>query len=834
MALKRKLNNPWLSNEINFSNDDILSRAQDIVQYFCPDGELVDFEWDALCPNRSDNHIGAFKYNINTNKWADFSFNKGGLGPITYVEYALGISYDEAKKKIEEFLSNPQKQAIYQSKKIAQQTQPAPVWTAVIPVPKEAISNIPFSLESKSDVKTTKYSYFTKEGQLAFYIIRKDFIDPITQQKQKTLWPLSYGHYENEIDHWAWKGVTNVLRPLYGIEKLKSLKPEQFILIVEGEKTCDAAQQLLGDTCQVMSWCNGAMAIKKSDWNDLLETFSYEDEKVNKDGLIKKTIHRYKKPIARIIIWPDNDEAGMKAAENIAELLGGVQVVILNSAKFPSGWDLADAQAEGWTKEKVLKFMTSIKYFVGDSFEPNDLWYAKWLSQCYGQEVRYDQTEKDYRIWNGYKWARDHTKKLNPMADEAFDKLNNKFKSKFVIKATEKLKNHGPREQVLKVFQSLPGISITADCFDQSLSHIALMNGVYDLNENKFSDSDPNFYNKKAMNCIYQKNPDPKIIKVWDDMLHQILVKEDGTPDEDLIRWFWQIIGYCLSGYTDNKCIYLCHGKKGDNAKSALLEAIGKCFGDYFKKISSDLIMDTKKQSDGNQASQFIYLKGIRFSVGTEIEQKQLSIKTIKDMVGGDTITARDLYEKPQDFRQTHKLFIYGNEKLKIPSSSEAIWTKLKLIPFNAYFPIGHPKRRDRVELEKELLNANAGFLYLAIQGWKDFQQHGFIEPDCVKKATQQYYDEENPFAGWLHKNFVNIADVTRQDVKQKEVREEWVAFCKQEEEEYDITPKAFSELLKKVGIKPYRGATNISYLEKLKRKTGVEKMIDMPSPSQT
>lgn len=121
-----------------------------------------------------------------------------------------------------------------------------------------------------------------------------------------------------------WNGTTFVSggfgdnRPLLNSEMAASL-PMAPILIVEGEKTLDAAAQYAPEGWVVVTWCGGANAWDKSDWS-LLKGHP-------------------------CVVWPDNDEPGLRAADGIRIELSRLKIksaAVAMSPKFPAGWDLAD------------------------------------------------------------------------------------------------------------------------------------------------------------------------------------------------------------------------------------------------------------------------------------------------------------------------------------------------------------------------------------------------------------------------------------------------------------------------------------------------------------
>jgi putative DNA primase/helicase len=141
-----------------------------------------------------------------------------------------------------------------------------------------------------------------------FYVVRKDKPDG-----GKDILPLIW-----DGSAWKWKAPP-APRPLYGKRQL-ALKPDAPVLVVEGEKTADAAA-LLYPSAVVITWPSGCKAIDKADWSPLAGR--------------------------RCVLWPDADAVGREAMAKLAIRLlkvGATQVRIVHPpADVPEGWDLADA-----------------------------------------------------------------------------------------------------------------------------------------------------------------------------------------------------------------------------------------------------------------------------------------------------------------------------------------------------------------------------------------------------------------------------------------------------------------------------------------------------------
>jgi putative DNA primase/helicase len=135
-------------------------------------------------------------------------------------------------------------------------------------------------------------------------------------------------------------------RPLYGAELLVKHK-EGRVLIVEGEKCANVAREALR-AYVVVTWAGGAQAVKKTDWTSLQDR--------------------------DVIIWPDADDAGGKAAAHIAEILSRIasRVRIIAPSDQADGWDIADAVASGWDAKAITTWCTEHIRQVFPSLEPEE------------------------------------------------------------------------------------------------------------------------------------------------------------------------------------------------------------------------------------------------------------------------------------------------------------------------------------------------------------------------------------------------------------------------------------------------------------------------------
>ena len=116
------------------------------------------------------------------------------------------------------------------------QSKPCPI----VPVPDDAP---PMQIRHpEHDEPTQSWPYHNAQGQLVGYICRWNFTNDEGEQ-DKLFWPVTYCDLGNGRKKWAAKGFPEP-RPLYRQPEIAA-NPHARVLIVEGEKTADAASILL-------------------------------------------------------------------------------------------------------------------------------------------------------------------------------------------------------------------------------------------------------------------------------------------------------------------------------------------------------------------------------------------------------------------------------------------------------------------------------------------------------------------------------------------------------------------------------------------------------------
>ena len=176
------------------------------------------------------------------------------------------------------------------------------------------------------------WAYRYADGELAGYVARWDRPDGGKEFRPLVL----------EGGRWQPKGIPEP-RPLYNLPELLA-RPDAPIMVLEGEKTCDAGKELFPAYVIVTSM-NGAMAPHLTDWSPLKGR--------------------------NVVGLPDNDSNGQRYVRKVAALVlneGALEFRIVQLPEgLPTKWDLADPVPDG---VDIKRLVAEAEPFVGDVGEP--------------------------------------------------------------------------------------------------------------------------------------------------------------------------------------------------------------------------------------------------------------------------------------------------------------------------------------------------------------------------------------------------------------------------------------------------------------------------------
>lgn len=580
------------------------------------------------------------------------------------------------------------------------------------------------------------YRYHDATGNLVGAVCRWEV------DGEKSILPATPG-----ANGWRWKAMPQP-RPLYRLPDILG-DPRPQIMVVEGEKNADDAARLLTGIV-VTTWAGGSNAAKQTDWSPV-------------DG-------------RRLVLWPDNDDAGDKAMATVAGIAldaGAAEIKIIRRDKNkPKGWDVSDAiRDDGWTAEDIIRYareraevwkpyetapsiparsagaenvvplsrgaQASAKpkpSVIGGIVEFSEVYLADIFSQRHADNLRYVASWGKWLEWTGQKW-------------EAEDTLREQYYARDVcIEASEALAAHQPTDakkiSTDRVIRSVVNIArydrrhaATAAQWDKDAWTINTPGGTVDLRTAEIRPHDPDDHITKITGCAPDWDmPTP----VFDRFLDQVT-----QGDRDIANFLKRVFGYALTGDTREHSLFFLYGT-GGNGKGTLLNTITGIVSEYGRTAPIETFTDS--QSD-RHPTELAMLRGARLVTAQETKEgRRWDESRIKSLTGGDPIAARFMHRDFFEFTPQFKLIVAGNHKPGLRSVDEAIRRRLKLIPFKARIP-----REDRdLALPEKLRSEWPGILAWMIDGCMEWQESGLEPPPVIAQATDAYLEGEDDIGSWI------------------------------------------------------------------------------------
>jgi P4 family phage/plasmid primase-like protien len=276
-------------------------------------------------------------------------------------------------------------------------------------------------------------------------------------------------------------------------------------------------------------------------------------------------------------------------------------------------------------------------------------------------------------------------------------------------------------------------------------------NGVYDLETNEFRDGLPTDY--LSVSCGYDYEEEPANIKDVQRIIKQIM------PNEAIRDYMLRVMSTCLSGKVIQR-VFLYNGF-GSNGKSLLLNLLGYTLGPYLCKLPISLITQ-KRQAADNANPQLAKARRAKCIVFSEPNKTdKLNAGIIKEMTGGESITARGLYKDPIEFLPMFKVFVLCNFLPLVDEDDYGIWRRLRNIKFTSKFvdePNPNKKNEFKIDytLEDRLHMYKSSFMFILLEYWKDYQVNGIPDIKEVMQATNEY-KKDNDFYQEYIDEFIEV-----------------------------------------------------------------------------
>ncbi len=415
-------------------------------------------------------------------------------------------------------------------------------------------------------------------------------------------------------------------------------------------------------------------------------------------------------------------------------------------------------------------------------FRPlTELGNAERLIDKHGTDLLFCPDQKQWLIWDGKRFNPDRTQEIMGMGKgtvrsiyseaSAIDDQNRREATASWARRSEKA---AQLRAMVALAESEPGVPILATYLDSDTWGLNLLNGTLDLRTGVLRPHRREDRNTKLVPVAYSESAKcPR----WLEFLAEIF-----GPHPDLPGFAQRAIGYSLTGSTREECLFLLYGT-GRNGKGVFLRVVSALLGDY--GTTADFSMLVQRKQETGPRDDIANLQGRRFVSAQESgDGARFAEATTKNLTGADLVRARRLYENSIEFLPVFKLWLASNYKPTVRGSDPAIWSRLKLVPFDVSFE----GREDRT-LKTGLLDELPGILTWAVEGCLRWQEDGLAFPESVVRATAEYR-QDNDILARFHSDRCIIASDLR--VAAGALYAEYRRWCEAGGEKFIMTATAF------------------------------------------
>lgn len=366
----------------------------------------------------------------------------------------------------------------------------------------------------------------------------------------------------------------------------------------------------------------------------------------------------------------------------------------------------------------------------------DDKGFSAIFANLFRDFLRFNVTAGRWYFYDGRRWAEDvggvyAANCARDMADYLLiygRRIEDEGARERFIKAAIRYGGLRYRETLIRDAQAL--LAIQQSEFDQRANLLNLQNCTLDLETMETHLHSPADLLTKLAGANYSPSADPVR---WETFLQEVF-----PGDIEKIAYLQRMCGYCLTAGTELECMFFLYGPTTRNGKSSFAETVERMLGDYAANAQPETLAVNHRRNGGTATPELARLAGVRFVHLPESPGRMLlDVALVKQLTGGDTITARNLYAKPFQYRPAFKLFVNTNSLPTVTDDTLFSSDRVRIIGFDRHFTTAEQNPYLKQELaQPENLSA---VLNWALEGLKLYRLTGERPPACVRLATDDF-----------------------------------------------------------------------------------------------
>ena len=430
-----------------------------------------------------------------------------------------------------------------------------------------------------------------------------------------------------------------------------------------------------------------------------------------------------------------------QAETTLLAILGGMGAATY-SITIPPGEDGGKRGADDWaiTKggpealRKALEEAEPVEVEAGD-FSPElqrtDTGNALLFAQDHGDSLRYCRVWRRWFVWAGTHWRPDDDDEPTRKVFETIRgmraraaKISTKEDRKRFMAWVKTSESKAKIDSMLSLGSTIKPVAVSDKIWDLDRQVIACTNGTLDLRTGTLRPPDPADMISRCLPTAFdQKAKCPR----WLEFLRPDF---PGRQEADPLR---PEGGGIQPHRVHQGAVPLLRPWAEDDRQNDLPGNPPRALRRVrpIRNVGTFL----KKKWGGGIPNDVARMKGIRLVMADENEEGgKLAAGKVKQMTGGDTITARFMRAEFFDFEPEFTIWLGANHKPEISASDGATWRRLKLVPFVNQVPTEQADKGLKSYLREEEL---PGILAWAVAGNKDWRKSGLGTCPAVEGAPR-------------------------------------------------------------------------------------------------
>lgn len=388
-----------------------------------------------------------------------------------------------------------------------------------------------------------------------------------------------------------------------------------------------------------------------------------------------------------------------------------------------------------------------------DATALSDLGNAERLRAGHGDDLRHCPEHGGWLAWDGRRWAPGALAEANRRAQAAVRAIYQELEGAEGDEQVADILRHALRSEsrravrdMLEHAQHFLRFATAPEAFDTHPYLFNVLNGTLDVRTGELKPHSRDDLITKV--APVEWNPDIDTGE-WRSFLR------DRLGNEELEQFLARAVGYSLTEDNSHDVLFLIHGE-GGSGKSTFLEATRSMMGDYARVADFTSFLRERFPTPGRPRPDLIALAGARLVAGVEVDKgKQLAEGLVKQLTGGDKMTARDVYKGQRDFFPKFKTWLVCNHAPKVNADDTGMWRRIMRIPFDKAIPRASQDSSLRRAWSTDPARRSA-ILKWAVLGCEALFERGDLAvPACVVEATETLRAEMDPCADFIARELV-------------------------------------------------------------------------------